>query len=220
MTGSWLNAMGNVQSWTQLEEANAKVMLENARLRAELESLKEARSGPWTSGSARVLRSPGWGGSPWMVVNRGGRDGLRPGSGVLSLGFAAGQIVDTTSFESLVLTVVHPEAQWSVRLGRRGQAGRMVAVKASSTECQVMDIPKAQLVLPGDTVFTTGFDGVFPADVPVGFIVDVIGDAAEEFQTALVELGANFPTTRHVVWVNQQRAARLDSLILANTARP
>ena len=83
-----------------------------------------------------------------------------------------------------------------------------------------MDIPKAQLVLPGDTVFTTGFDGVFPADVPVGFIVDVIGDAAEEFQTALVELGANFPTTRHVVWVNQQRAARLDSLILANTARP
>ena len=46
-----------------------------------------------------------------MVLNRGGQDGLAPGAGVLSLGHAAGKIVDTTAHESLVLTLTHPDAQ-------------------------------------------------------------------------------------------------------------
>ena len=46
----------------------------------------------------------------------------------------------------------------------------------------MLDIPWAQLVLPGDTVTTTGFDGVFPADVPVGTVEDVLGNEADEFK--------------------------------------
>ena len=65
-SGSWLDAAGNVQEWTHLAESNRLVMLENARLRAELESLKERRTAPWQTGDASVLRSPGsmpgWGG--------------------------------------------------------------------------------------------------------------------------------------------------------------
>ena len=220
MTGSWMNTAGDFQEWKQLEASNTRIMLENARLRAELESLKEARSGPWRSGSAGVLRSPGWGGSPWMVLNRGGRDGATPGAGVLSMGHAAGLIVDTTAKESLVLTLTHPEAQWSVRLGRSGQAGRLVSVKGSVTQGLVMDVPRAQLVLPGDTVMTTGFDGVFPADVPVGLVSDIVSDEADEFQTVEVSFGANFPRSRHVVWLAQPRNQRLDSLIRVNTAQP
>ena len=73
-SGSWLNAAPNVQEWTHLAESNRLVMLENARLRAELESLKERRTAPWQTGDASVLRSPGWNGYPWMVLNLGGRD--------------------------------------------------------------------------------------------------------------------------------------------------
>ena len=120
-------------------------------------------------------------------------------------------MVDTTAQESLVLTLSHPEAQWSVRLGQDGQAGRLVARDGDVRRANVLDIPWAQLVLPGDTVTTTGFDGVFPADVPVGTVEDVLGNEADEFQTVVVQLGANYPgyvtscglTTRN---------ARLDSL--------
>lgn len=220
MTGSWINTAGDLQEWTQLEASNARIMLENARLRAELESLKEQRSDPWQSGSAGVLRSPGWRGSPWMVLNRGGQDGATPGAGVLSMGHAAGLIVDTTAHESLVLTLTHPESQWSVRLGRVGQAGRLVSIKGSVDQGLVMDVPRAQLVLPGDTVMTTGFDGIFPADVPVGLVSDIVSDEADEFQTVEITLGANFRRSRHVVWLTQPRNQRLDSLIRSNTAQP
>jgi len=211
-SGSWLDAAGNVQDWTHLAESNRLVMLENARLRSELELLKARSVEPWKASSARVLRTPGWNGSPWMVLDRGGRDGALPGAGILSLGFAAGKIVDTTAHESLVLSLAHPKAQWSVRMGQRGQAGRLVAREGEVRTALVKDIPWAQLVLPGDTVMTTGFDGVFPSDIPVGVVEDVLGTEADEFQTAVVSLGANYPASRHVIWLNQGRQSRIDSL--------
>ena len=217
---SWLNTTGNIQNWIQLTESNRLIMLENSQLRAELESSKESLTNPWKTGYAKVLRSPGWGGSPWMVLNRGGYDGLKPGVGVLSQGFAAGRVVDTTAHESLVLSLIHPEAQWSVRLGRDGQSGRMVAKDGDVRRVKVLDIPWANLVLPGDTIVTTGFDGVFPADIPVGIVEDVIGNEADEFQTVIVLLGANYPSFRHVVWLQHQRNSRIDSLSYAITNSP
>jgi rod shape-determining protein MreC len=195
-------------------------MLENARLRSELESLKARSREPWKASSARVLRTPGWNGSPWMVLGCGGRDGAMPGSGILSLGFAAGKIVDTTAHESLVLSLAHPKAQWSVRMGQRGQAGRLVAREGEVRTALVKDIPWAQLVLPGDTVMTTGFDGVFPPDIPVGVVEDVLGTEADEFQTAVVSLGANYPASRHVIWLNQGRQSRIDSLSNSSNLAP
>lgn len=211
-TGSWLSAVGDVQNWSQLAESHRLIMLENARLRSELETLKDRGTEPWKARQARVLRAPGWSGSPWMVLDRGGRDGARPGAGVLCLGFAAGKIVDTTAHESMVLTLAHQEAQWSVRLGRKGQAGRLVAVPGDVRRATVIDIPWSQLVLPGDTVMTTGFDGVFPADVPVGLVEDVRGNEADEFQTVVVSLGANYLGSRQAMWLENKRAGRIDSL--------
>ena len=56
---------------------------------------------------------------------------------------------------------------------------------------------------------TTGFDGVFPADVPVGMVEDVLGNEADEFQTVVVFLGANYPGARHVVGLNIRATAGL-----------
>jgi rod shape-determining protein MreC len=147
-----------------------------------------------------------------MVLDQGGRDGLAPGSGIVSVGHAAGKVVDTTAHESLVLTLVHPKAQWSVRMGTQGAAGRLVARNGSVQMAEVRDIPRAQLVLPGDTVTTTGFDGVFPPDIPVGLVDDVEGNEADEFQTVVIALGAQYLSSRHVTWLQSARNARIDSL--------
>lgn len=211
-TGSWMNALGEATDWAQLSETNLLVMEENVRLRAALESLRGSEQACWETNKAGVLRSPGWGQSPWMVLDQGGRDGLAPGAGILSVGHAAGKVVDTTAHESLVLTLAHPKAQWSVRMGTRGAAGRLVARNGSVQMAEVRDIPRAQLVLPGDTVTTTGFDGVFPPDIPVGLVDDVEGNEADEFQTVVIAIGAQYLSSRHVTWLQSARNARIDSL--------
>ena len=211
-TGSWMNALGNATDWAQLSETNRLVMEENVRLREDIESLRGGEQACWQTNRARVLRSPGWGQSPWMVLDRGGRDGLAPGAGIVSLGHAAGKVVDTTAHESLVLTLAHPKAQWSVRMGNQGAAGRLVSRKGSVELAEVLDMPRAQLVLPGDTVTTTGYDGVFPPDIPVGVVADVEGNEADEFQTVVIALGAQYLSARHVTWLQSARTARIDSL--------
>ena len=220
LSSSWIHAVGDIQGWAQVRESNQWVMLENARLRAELEALKSNNREDWSSAASKILRSPGWDASPWMVIDQGGRDGLRPHAAVLSMGHAAGKIVDTTAHESLVLTLAHPKAQWSVRIGRQGASGRLLAQPGNVRKARVFDIPWSQLVLPGDTVLTTGFDGVFPADIPVGQVEDVLGDESDEFQTVVVALGANYPSARNVICVQSRRNARLDSLKLTTPAAP
>jgi rod shape-determining protein MreC len=211
-SGSWMNALGDATDWAQLSETNRLVMEENVALRAAIESIRGGEQACWETNMARVLRSPGWGQSPWMVLDQGGRDGLAPGSGIVSVGHAAGKVVDTTAHESLVLTLVHPKAQWSVRMGTQGAAGRLVARNGSVQMAEVRDIPRAQLVLPGDTVTTTGFDGVFPPDIPVGLVDDVEGNEADEFQTVVIALGAQYLSSRHVTWLQSARNAHIDSL--------
>lgn len=213
IAGSWVDAGSRVADWRNLSESNQMVMLENARLRAEIERLKSGDRQAWSARHARVLRSPGWNRSPWMVLDGGGAEGIAPGAGVLAMGHAAGKVVDTTAHEALVLTLVHPGAQWSVRLGRNGPSGRLVHTDHNVRQATVRDIPWAHLVLPGDTFFTTGHDGVFPADIPVGTVLDVVGTEADEFQEVHLHLGANFPAARHAVCLPNVRARRLDSLV-------
>ena len=49
------------------------------------------------------------------------------------------------------------------------------------SEATVIDISKSALVLPGDTIQTTGFGGVFPADIKVGVVKEVHVIEADEF---------------------------------------
>ena len=152
-----------------------------------------------------------------MVLNRGGTGwGLRQAQALLSMGHAAGtQVVDTTAHESLVLTLTHPEGPMERAVGANHGASWTARVhqRIVWSVGLVMDVPRAQLVLPGDTVMTTGFDGVFPADVPVGLVSDIVeGDEADEFQTVVIALGAQYLSARHVTWLQSARTARIDSL--------
>ena len=210
---SWMSVANQWQDWKTMSESNQLVMIENARLRAEVEGLKANQAGAWDSKPVRVLRSPGWNQTPWMVIDQGGQDGIEPGDAVLSMGHAAGKVVDTTAHESLVLTLTHPNAQWSVRLGRNGESGRLVERPGDVRHALLMDVPRAQLALPGDTVLTTGFDGVFPADAPVGIVEDVLGNGAEEFQTLLIRLGANYLKSRHVMCLHADQIQRINQLL-------
>lgn len=214
MAGTWIDAGSQLSEWSSLSESNRQVMLENARLRAELEFLKSQQRERWSVRESEILRSPGWNQSPWMILDRGGRDGISPGTAVLSMGHAAGKVVDTTAHEAMVLTLIHPGAQWSVRVGSLGPSGRLVHESEDIRRARVLDIPWAHLVLPGDSVLTTGFDGVFPADIPVGFVIDVTGNEADEFQTVHIELGANYPSSRHALCLTNPRKERIDSLIV------
>jgi cell shape-determining protein MreC len=78
---------------------------------------------------------------------------------------------------------------------------------------KVVDIAKSSLILPGDEVYTTGFQGVFPSDVLVGEIKKISVTEADDFKTVIVKLGVDYSSIRFVEFLTDKRISKSDSLI-------
>ena len=223
---SWLDAVGQINTFNAVKEQNEFLNQENSRLRTELNRLKKhvpiqhrsqraslLDTAIWISTPAEIIRTSTHSSNNLLVANRGELDGVFKGSGMLDNGHLAGKVVEVTDHECLVFPVIHRNVEWSVRIGEEGAVGRLVWEGGDLKTAKVVDISKSSLVLPGDEVYTTGFQGVFPSDILVGKIKKVSVTEADDFKTVVVKLGVDYNSIRFVEFLTDKRISRSDSLI-------
>jgi rod shape-determining protein MreC len=136
-----------------------------------------------------------------------------PGMGMLDNGKIAGLVTEVTEHESLVLPIIHLHTQWSVRLGNEGAIGRMVWYGQGTEYATLKDIPLSELIIPGDPVVTTGFQGTFPSGLEVGKVEEVLVTPADKFQSVTVKLGADYKHIHYVEFLMNSSSEIVDSLI-------
>ena len=225
-SNSWLDMLGQINTFHSVKEQNQFLNSENSRLRTELLRLKkyvpiQKRSlqaalldtSIWLSTPAEIIRTSTHFSDNLLVANRGELDGVYIGSGMLDKGHLAGKVIEVTDHECLIFPIIHRNVEWSVRVGNEGAVGRLVWDGESINTAKVVDISKSSLILPGDQVFTTGFQGVFPADIQVGEIKKVSVTEADDFKTVVVKLGVDYSCIRFVEFLSDKRISRSDSLI-------
>ena len=85
----------------------------------------------------------------------------------------------------------------SARLGREGSVGPLSWNGRGSNEAILSEIPHHVDFAPGDTVYTSGFSSIFPADIPLGITggAKVVNGATYEIE---VELFEDFASLRYV----------------------
>jgi rod shape-determining protein MreC len=223
---SWTDMVGQVSTYYSIKESNKSLNKENARLRSENMRLSAItslnadssihffnESNNWRSISGEIIRTSTHFKDNLLVANRGSNDDVYPGSGILDNGSLAGKVVEVTENECLIFPIIHRNVEWSVRIGKGGAVGRMVWDGLDLKHARVVDITKSSLVLPGENVYTTGFQGVFPADVYVGEVTRVAVTEADEFKTVDVELGADYTCIRHIEFLQDLSISHADSLI-------
>lgn len=223
---SWTDYLGRISTFSDITESNKALVKENSRLRTQNHSLsKELKyssvhnsldginANSWQSLPAEVIRSTVHFKNNLLVVDRGVNDGIVNGTGVLFDGNLAGKVVETTENESLVFPIINRNTEWSVRIGKSGSVGRLVWDGESLEKATVIDITKSALVLPGDMIYTTGFQGVFPADITVGEVTEIHVTEADEFQTVTIELGTDYNRIRYVELIHDGGFSKADSLI-------
>lgn len=223
---SWLDALGQMNTFKSIKQQNKFLNQENSRLRTELHRLKKhipiqyrsqraslLDTAIWVATPAEIIRTSIHSSSNLLVANKGELDGVFKGSGMLDNGHLAGKVVEATDHECLVFPVIHRNVEWSVRIGEEGALGRLVWDGGDLKTAKVVDISKSSLILPGDEVYTTGFQGVFPADILVGEIKKVSVTEADDFKTVEVKLGVDYNSIRFVEFLTDKRISRSDSLI-------
>lgn len=223
---SWTDFFGRISTFSEIKQSNQSLVQENSRLRSRNHSLSQAlkystvqnsldglNTDSWFALPAEVIRSTTHLKDNLFVVDKGANDGIEIGTGILFNGQLAGKVIETTSNESLVFPVINRNTEWSVRINADGSVGRMIWDGKKISEATVIDISKSALVLPGDTIQTTGFGGVFPADIEVGVVKEVHVTEADEFQTLTIELGADYSSIRYVELIQNGGFSVADSLM-------
>jgi rod shape-determining protein MreC len=192
-TGAWNEQLMEVARIRDLDDANALLVAENAALRARL-SRGDADQGR----GGEVVQMTLTRSANWFMVNRGSADSVRVGDGVVSSQGAVGRIVETAEHFALGLPLVNTELEWSGRVRRNGVMGRVVWPGTEVAAGQMRDIPRSATIAVGDTVFSTGFQGLFPADVPIGTVKRVTQNPSDEFLTVELNWAVDFSTLRYV----------------------
>jgi rod shape-determining protein MreC len=77
----------------------------------------------------------------------------------------------------------------------------------------VKDIPLHLFPQKGDTLVTSGFSNIYPADIMIGTIEEMIDNNSKDFNTAKIRFSTNFSTLRHVYVIENLNQTEIDSLI-------
>jgi rod shape-determining protein MreC len=167
----------------------AQLQAENKQLRAQLQQGDQAlrennhlrqlvgwqQQSPWRLKAARIIArdTAFW----WQTVriDVGRRDGVRVDSPVLRAEGLVGRVSEVAHTTSQVVLIGDPKCHVAVVVRETGEQGVLSATSSGVLDHLLVDLthlPRNSASKPGQTVYTSGLGGIFPAGVPVGAIVD------------------------------------------------
>jgi rod shape-determining protein MreC len=179
---------------TQLEtelHAAREATAENERLKAllNLNEQTDIKSVP-----ARVIaRDP----SVWfntITINRGTSSGIAVNMPVVTAGGIVGRVITVSPWASQVMLITDEKAGAGAVVGQLGQSGALGSVRGRAdlgvSLVEMRYVSGLEKVEVNDYVMTTGQDGIYPAGLNVGRVVDVKHGTATQAHQILIQPGA------------------------------
>lgn len=136
----------------------------------------------------------------YLIIAQGSEDGVIPRSGVITPRGVVGIVDEVSRHHSFVISLMNSGLNVSARLGREGAVGPLSWDGVSTSGAYLREIPLQYRFEPGDTVYTSGFSSIFPADIPLGVTGEsrIVNGATYEIKIRLFQ---DFNSVRHAIIV-------------------
>lgn len=215
VTTAVFKASNSVYSYFNLREVNEDLNKRNADLQAEALALRQQLTNLQESIMGDTLQLPdslrqyhfivahvisNSIAQPYnyITINKGTADGIEPEMGVVDPNGVVGIVNVVGEHSSRVISLLNPNLRLSCRLKGSSSFGSLVWEGNDPEIALLEELPRHTVFQPGDTVVTSGYSGVFPEGIPVGFVMADNEHKNENFFTLKVKLSTDFTTLSNV----------------------
>jgi len=236
VVGFVYNRQNAIAYYFSLKVANEQLVAENARLHQQLseeqfsiDTLRDSlalrplapapgdsltkivRYARYTYRSARVINNSVTEVNNYLTLNRGSKDGIRPGMAVITSNGVVGKVAYVSDHFSSVLSVLSQIQRVSGQLAD-GTTGFVSWKEKGSPDILYMnDVPPEVPVKKGDSVLTTAYS-FFPPGVLIGTVQRILLVKSTNKRILELRPGANFRNLQFVYVVENSLALEQQAL--------
>ena len=182
---------------------------ENDRLRSMLQLREQSKYKVLT---ARIIgRDP----SVWFdssIINRGSLDGVGLNMAVVTDGGLVGRVTAVSPLTSQVDLITRDKSGLGAVIGQIGESNALGVVSGTSKKdlLEMKYVPGNVDVQVGQSIFTSGQDGIFPPGLKVGEIVSVVQGSATTPHEIQIKPAAKLSSMQEVGVLLYQPPARVE----------
>lgn len=136
-----------------------------------------------------------------FTLDQGSLDGVEANDAITSdEGYLLGVVTEVDLTSCKVMTILHPSFNAAGVVSRTRENGILNGntTYAADGLCTLTNLERSTETHAGDQVITTGLGGVFPPDLLVGTVQDVVPETSGKSSIAVVRPGADPRTAKHV----------------------
>jgi rod shape-determining protein MreC len=215
-TGSINQRYSKVEYYFRLRNINEQLAAENLRLNQLLRENYERPAGnektildTVLTDSLREIKKYTWLGAQvvgssvntqvnFITIHRGTLQDVHPNMGVVSPQGIVGIVLNVSDNYASVMTLLHRQFKVVVKLKNGGERGTIEWDGISPTYVSLKDIPKSAKLKNGDSVVTSQTSSIFPGNLMVGTISEIVDDKSSNFYTLKVKPATNFFNVEYV----------------------
>lgn len=222
VAGEMFSAVTDATSYLSLKGENKQLLEQNVALSAEVQLLRDQLeeysnaealsadgvflqdSSDYVFNSARVVNNSLNAVNNYIVIDKGTKDGVGSEMGVYNGEGVVGVIYLSSKHYSLVLPLLNSKSNISCRIKGGDNFCALQWDGEDTRYSYLVDLPRYTKFEQGDTVVTSGFSSIFPANIPVGTIDRVEDTPDAMFYRARVKLMVDFSSLSSVYIVGNK----------------
>jgi len=223
ITGRFYERYNNIEYYFQLKKTNESLVAENLRLRQQLKENFEAPDSArrlirdtlkvdshtvikYMLMEAKVVNNSTSSQANYLTIHRGFSQGVRPNMGVTGPQGIVGSVVNVSKNFATIQSMLHYQFRVVAKLKHSNETGTIEWDGISPLYVTLKNIPKSVRVEKGDTVMTSQISNLFPANLMVGTIAEIIPDNSSTFYSLRVRPATNFGNIEYVYVIDNLQA--------------
>jgi rod shape-determining protein MreC len=148
----------------------------------------------------------------YFIIHRGSNQSIQKDWGVISPQGIAGRVVNVSANYATVMSALSRQFTINARLKKGGERGSVKWDGESPLYLVMKDVPKSAQVAKGDTVITSELSSIYPGNIMIGVISEIVDDKSSNFFSLRIKTATNFFNLEYVYIIEDMQAAEKQQL--------